>query len=275
MAAALILTTGTGTAQAGGADPNNDNGPTDKSFNVHKPGSGTPGTPGGSSSVAYDPNAQICVYVTPPANQDPVYNTAKPPTGAKPGGQNMNELCGRAADVNAALGTSDPSTMCRCTMIYGVWVNNPPPSPAQIARDLFASLKLSKPNIHTSPDASHHLIVSLPTWLWIDGATSDQHASRDGISITAKQTVDWSVDGSAVPCQGAGTPYQPGVSDPSAASPTCGYRFPGAGNHTITAQVTWTGSYTVGGGPPTTIDTPIAWTVSKPVVLDEVQTVNG
>lgn len=232
--------------------------------------------PGGSQQTAYDPNAQICVYVSPPANQDPVYNTAKPPAGAAPGGQNMNELCGRAADVYAALGTADPSTMCQCTMIYGVWVNRPAPSPRQIAQTLVAQLGLTRPQIHTSPSAASHLLVGLPTWLWIDGNTADRHVTdpTGQVAIDARQSVAWSTDEGALPCSSAGTPYVAGRSDPKAASPDCGWTFRRAGGHTITADVRWTVTFSVGGAVQGQL-APTTWTLTQPVQVDEVQTVNG
>ncbi|PZS33329.1 MAG: hypothetical protein DLM59_06610 [Pseudonocardiales bacterium] len=225
--------------------------------------------------AAYDPNAQICVYVTPPTSQDPVYNTATAPAGAKPGGANMNELCGRAADVNAALGTADPSTMCQCLMIYGVWVNRPPPSPRQIAQSLISRLNLGKPQIHTNPDAAHHLVVSLPTWLWIDGQTGHQHAAdpTGRVTIDARQTVAWSTDEGTGPCSGPGTPYVAGKSDPSAI-PDCGWTFRQAGQHTITADATWTVSFSVGGVVQGQL-APTRWTLTQPVLVDEIQTVNN
>ena len=234
----------------------------------------------GARPAAYDPHAWTCVYLTPPANQDSIYAVAAPPAGqTSADGRSMNQFCSQAWVVAKGAGLADPLAACpanlTCVVNYGIWVRNATPSPAVVARTLFASLGLARPQIHTSPDASHHLLVSLPTWLWIDGKTADQSVTRNGITVTAHLTVAWSTDEGSVSCTTAGTPYVSGSSDPRAASPDCGHTFVSGGGHAITARVNWAGSFSVNGGAPTPIATPIAWTVVRPVTVDEVQTVNS
>ncbi len=290
VAALMLLTLGVGTASAagetnpppgatGGVSAPEGNAP--PKFTVAVPGSVIPGNRGGAAPVVYDPHAYTCVFVDPHADATG-YHVATAPAGQTAAeGRSMDQFCSEAWVVNKAAGMADPMAACTnanvaCGITYGVWVKNATPSPAQIAAAAFAEMGLDKPNIHTSPDAARRLVVHLPTWLWVDGKRGDQQQTTGAITITAKQSVVWSTDEGSVPCSGPGTPYVPGKSDPKAASPDCGASFTKAGSAKwIKAVVTWRGSFTVGGGAPVAIPTPITFTVTKPVAVDEVQTVNG
>jgi hypothetical protein len=286
-AAAVVLTAGAAVAEPNVPPPDTNNTRTDNTshygVNLHLPGP-TPHGSGVTRPVVLDPNEEICVTYTPPANQDPVYSVAKPPAGQTAAdGHNSNIVCAPRYKIQAAMAAGgDIGQNCLntndgkgCGVQYGVWTPNAAAAARQVALDLLAELNLTKPQINTSPDAAHHLVVGLPTWLWLDGKTKDQTASRGPITIHAHMTADWSTDEGQVSCTGAGTPYVAGTSDPRAASPDCGYTFRRANpNHTITAQVTWVVTYTVGAGAPQQL--PVSyWTVVKNVAVDEVQAVNG
>jgi hypothetical protein len=272
---ALVTAAGPALADGGGGGGRTDIGSGHGDFNVTVPGGSKSGNSGGGGrQAAYDPNATVCIYTT--AYNTVPYRIAAPPAGQTAAdGQSMTQICGPASSIRNATG-ADPFANCAgCGAVYGLWVRNATPSPAQIAADQFAHMGLNKPNIHTSPDAAHHLVVTLPTWLWVDGKRGDQHSTQGAITITAKQKVVWTTDEGAVSCSGPGTPYVVGKSDPKAASPDCGVTFkkPGTGKW-VKAVVTWTGSFTVGGGAPVNIPAPITFTVNQPLAVDEVQTVN-
>ncbi|PZS31975.1 MAG: hypothetical protein DLM59_09035 [Pseudonocardiales bacterium] len=277
-----MLLTAVGVAQAD--DPNTGSNQNDTSggFNVTVPGSSSGGQGGGTTSGAtYDPNAQVCFYTAAYTNVAP-YRTATPPAGQTAAdGQSMSQICGPAADIARARGAADPMAACgTCSGLFGVWIKNAAPSPAQIAQAAFANLGLQKPDIHTNPDTTSsdkHLVVGLPTWLWIDGKKDGYSVVKDGITIIAHQKVDWFADNvhvSASDCgNSAGVAYVKGTSDP-AAKPPCGYTFTGAGSHSLKAVVTWTGTF-IGGGKAGPIAGPaITFTTVKAIGVDEVQTVN-
>jgi hypothetical protein len=128
-----------------------------------------------------------------------------------------------------------------------------PPSPVVVARQAVDRLVLPRPAIGVSPVAEQ--LVSLPTWLWIDGgmwSSRSATASVPGVSVTATampMKVTWSMgDGSSVECRGPGTPFRPG-GDPKRESPDCGhtYRRSSAGQpgeaFTVTATISWAVSW--------------------------------
>ncbi|HSA48613.1 MAG TPA: hypothetical protein VLH10_00675 [Yinghuangia sp.] len=105
----------------------------------------------------------------------------------------------------------------------------PPPSPAQLAQVAVSRLVLPTPTVGTSPSGDQ--VVSVPTWLWVDGSSWEPvsaTAAVPGVSVTATAvpvSAVWSMgNGESVTCTGPGTPYGPG-SDPASGSPDCGYTY--------------------------------------------------
>jgi len=108
------------------------------------------------------------------------------------------------------------------------------PPPRVVALQARDRLDLSAPVIGASPSPDVEQLVSLPTWLWVEGAWQPQSATATvpGVSVTATATptkVTWAMgDGSKVVCPGPGTPF-PDVDDPNAdpkaASPDCGHTY--------------------------------------------------
>lgn len=234
-----------------------------------KPGSG----PGSSTSVNLDPNREVCFYRP---SKGGVYSTADAPAGQSAAdGQSMDKYCGKASEIGAMQGAGDPMSVCSapCSGQYGVWVKNgTAPTPQEVATALLATLDLSAPTvIHTNPDADRHLVVRVPTWLWIDGNDAVKTASDGPISIAARPTLKWTTSEGTVPCSVPGTPYEPGKSDPNSPSPDCGWTFMTAGADTITVTVTWT--ITVTGAPGVTFP-PSVFSLQRDVRVDEIQTVN-
>lgn len=272
----VLLAADTGAAVADGCESsgsaNLDRGSSSYNVGQNCPGStGSPGKSGGrATAVNLDPNREVC-FTRP--SKGGVYNVAEPPAGqtAATGGS-VDRFCGKASEIAAMQASADPLDACTgsCGAQYGTWVENSAPTPEEVATSLLASLNLTAPKIHTNPEADRHLLVAWPTWLWIDGDNSTQTASDGPISITARQSVKWSTDQGPVPCTGPGTPYVPGRSDPKKPSPDCGFTFTTPGSHSITAAVTW--AVTVGGAAVTLPAT--VFTVTRPVQVDEVQTVN-
>ncbi len=138
-----------------------------------------------------------------------------------------------------------------------VWLNTPPVvAPQVLARQARSMLTL--PNVAIRVNPAGDQLVGLPSWLSLDPAswrTQSATAAVPGVSVTATATPTqavWSMgNGDSVVCHGPGTPWRPGT-DPAAASPDCGYRYPrssaGApgGSYAVTVtiswQVTWAGA---------------------------------
>ncbi len=143
------------------------------------------------------------------------------------------------------------------------WSAAPPVAtvdPAQLAQQALDKMTLLGPDI-VSPDPVGKYIVGLPIWMW---ATKSQttygpntaSASAGGVTVTATATVSkivWKMgDGSAVTCNGPGTPYS--ASYGKQESPTCGHTYSltsasqDDGKYTVTATSTWSVDWQVDGG---------------------------
>ncbi|MGZ6975636.1 MAG: hypothetical protein ACXVKQ_16955 [Acidimicrobiia bacterium] len=134
--------------------------------------------------------------------------------------------------------------------------------PAELLAAARRRLTLPLPTPHTNPSGQQ--LVNVPTWLWVDGQTwhdLTSIAAVPGVSVTVvAQPVGslWSMgDGSQVTCTGAGTPFDPSRTDPTAIS-SCSYtyRLSSAGEPdqqfhgsvTVQWRATWTVSGAPGGG---------------------------
>ena len=211
---------------------------------------------------------------------DTVYLEANSPGRDRhPGGGSGDSGCvasnlGQALDVGGSTvnhigdeqGAFYNFATCRNNGLNGTrWIPTggaaPPPDPAVLAQNAWDQLQVPSPVVRTSPPSGQDAVVNLPTWLWVDDGTWDpvsQSAQAGGVTVTAtaKATkVVWDLgDGTTVTCNGPGTPYVLGVSDPKAPSPDCGHTYnrssegrPGQ-RFRITATVTWTADYSVAGG---------------------------
>lgn len=130
-----------------------------------------------------------------------------------------------------------------------VWLTTPPPpvapTPAVLAAQAAAELRLTDPAIGSSPVPGSPELVGVPLWVWADSSSwSPQSATATAgiISVTATATpvsVLWSFgDGTSITCRGPGTVYSPS-DGASASSPTCGHTYSTPGRYTLTATVTW------------------------------------
>ncbi len=155
------------------------------------------------------------------------------------------------------------------------------PSPAQLAEQARAQLRLPQPAVVTSPPDVQ--LVGVPTWLWLDRAMwrpRSATASVPAVAVTATATpasVSWSTgDGATVTCTGPGTPFSAGA-DPRSTSPDCGHtyqrssaampaeRFPAV--VTVSWQVTWAGAGAAGTFPDMTTATAAALRVAEAQAL--------
>ncbi|MFJ8628526.1 hypothetical protein ACIRD3_37585 [Kitasatospora sp. NPDC093550] len=147
-----------------------------------------------------------------------------------------------------------------------VWLQNPPPgfgggpTPAQLAREIFAAMSFDVPDIGTAPDRGGKGVIGMPVWLWAKASKTSwgpwvesKSAGGLSVSVTAKVTrIDWSMgDGGTRSCTTPGTPYSPDLG--AATSPDCGYRYtttsagkPG-GKFPVSATTTWTVHWEGGG----------------------------
>ena len=146
------------------------------------------------------------------------------------------------------------------------------------------------PHIHMSPDARRDQLVGLTTWLSVDaGDLGTKHdsvtAGAPGSAQTVEATlgaskVDWDMgDGSRFTCENP-TPYDP--QHPNAPT-NCSYTWSHssasepAHTYTVTATITWVGTYQVtgpGGGFSGTAG-PITRTSSVNVTVAEAQSINN
>ena len=270
-----VLAADTGVALADcGVSTGQTVGGSNSNYSVGQNCSSAPAKKGGATGrrVAYDPNAEVCRYV--PAAEGPYAREDIPAGQTSADGRHMDRICGKASEIDAMAAADDPLSACTapCGITYGRWVPNAQPSPREVATSLLAQLGLAAPEIHTSPEWQTRLVVGVPTWLWIDGKRTEQTASDGPVSITARQSVKWTTSEGTVPCDSPGTPYVEGQSDPNSPSPDCGWTFRSPGQHTITATVTWTVTFTAPGGGGTLA--PSVFERTQNVTVDEVQTVN-
>jgi len=137
------------------------------------------------------------------------------------------------------------------------------PAPGVLAQLAVRYLRLPDPAIQSSPAPEALQLTELPTWMWIAPAAwhpQSKTAQVPGEAVTATATpvsASWQMgDGRQITCHGPGTPYT-GDSNPTAASPTCGYTYdqssagqPGGAYRvtvTITWDITWQGTGGAGG----------------------------
>jgi hypothetical protein len=161
---------------------------------------------------------------------------------------------------------------------------SPPPSaspgPIALAAKAESKLALVKPVVDSSPAAGEAQVVQLPTWTWMPqgqwtAISAKASAAGKSVAVTATPAViafSWG-DGTASTCQGPGTPYVAGASDPAAASPTCGhtYRATSAGQPderfpvtaTLSWRIAWTSGRQTGTLPDLTTATTAHWTVEQ------------
>jgi hypothetical protein len=144
------------------------------------------------------------------------------------------------------------------------WMDNPPggPTPAELAQQALAKIKLLGAQIGISPSPTGSGAVGLPVWLWTavtPGTWGPLSASTTGggitVTITARaHRIEWAMgDGRIRVCDNPGTPYEARYGN--SMSPTCGYRYmvPSAtvanpsGRYTVTATTYWRVDWSGGG----------------------------
>ncbi|MCX5535739.1 hypothetical protein OG785_34935 [Streptomyces sp. NBC_00006] len=148
-----------------------------------------------------------------------------------------------------------------------------------VVQQAVSKLKLTHPEIRTSPDESFVQIVHVPTWMWVEHKQwkpIKASASVEGLTVTAtarpRRTV-WSMgDGARVECAGSGTAYSEAYA-PKSPSPDCGHVYerasvPGPAfvlSVRVVWDVTWHGGGQGGTVPGLVMD------AHREVVVDEVQ----
>jgi hypothetical protein len=148
------------------------------------------------------------------------------------------------------------------------WLEDPQdgPTPAELAQQALAKIRLLGARIGVTPDPGGSGVVGLPVWLWTavtPGTWGPLSASASGggitVTITARaQRIVWAMgdrDSGRHPkiCHNPGTPYQPRYGN--SMSPTCGYRYtvPSVtaanpnGRYTVTATTHWRVDWSGGG----------------------------
>ncbi|MER5481294.1 hypothetical protein ABT026_30595 [Streptomyces sp. NPDC002734] len=159
----------------------------------------------------------------------------------------------------------------------------PQVSPAELAQQAVARLKLPVPVIRMNPDEDFAQVVHVPTWMWMPEASwgpVTETVSVPGVSVTATarpRRAVWSMgDGTTVTCDGPGTPYSSRFRA-DAESPDCGHVYrraslaePG-GKYRVTVTVLWDVEWSGGGQSGTGHG--LSSTTERHVLVDEVQAV--
>ena len=112
------------------------------------------------------------------------------------------------------------------------------PSPAELAQEAYAQLRLPVPTPEHSPDlrladGRVAVLVGEHTWVWTDRSRFRAQSRRLQVgpvwaAVTATPvglSFDPGNGDPVVSCVGAGTPFVPGRYGPHAPSPTCGYLY--------------------------------------------------
>ncbi|MFE7395075.1 hypothetical protein [Streptomyces sp. NPDC057582] len=107
----------------------------------------------------------------------------------------------------------------------------PPIDPELVARRAVDAMKLVGSKV-ASPKAGGRYVVGMPMWMWVTPSTTTYgpataSATAGGVTVTATAkvaSIQWTMgDGTAVTCNGPGTPYQPSRGKTS--SPDCGHLY--------------------------------------------------
>ena len=233
-------------------------------------GTGAGGSESGSSSSTSGSasSAPKCWDITPTQAQLSAFGPPTPPSGK---GHWVLDVCEIGAN---GIGGLKPTLQWQADGKPAL------PDPVILAAQAESKLTLAKPTVDSSPAAGVKQVVQLPTWTWMpkaQWAPLSATAAVPGESVTATAapvslSFSWG-DGTSSTCQGPGTPYVSGASDPSAPSPTCGHTYqvtsaaaPGQQfpvTATLAWQVTWAGGGQSGTFPDLTTTTTVHWTVEQ------------
>ena len=167
------------------------------------------------------------------------------------------------------------------------------PSPAVLAQQALASMRLGTPAIHTAPPLSAATAVNVDTWFYMDSAAwrpLSATATAGPVSATARAVpskVVWTTtrispppsaadEGSSsgsLTCAGPGVPYDTVLAAQGRGPCVYYYRSPGTYRLTATVyySVTWTAQGAPGGGDLGLVAAPSS---STPIRVDELVSVN-
>jgi hypothetical protein len=232
------------------------------------PGSGGGGGSGGGPIAVSDPS--VCTNTNPLSGCDPCpLDGTAPADPAACAAFEQNLFC---SEQNPAGTGASAATWATYLQLIGCAANAyTPPDPAVLAVQAAAEFDLSVPTIDRSPDADlryagyAYTYANLATWFWTSpvswaaqSKTVTVHSAVAGdvwATATAAPAVlvfDPGDGGADVSCPGPGQAWQP--ADGNEAAPSgCSYIYRAATSGPVTAtvsidwQVTWTGSYGMGG----------------------------
>nr|WP_232233909.1 hypothetical protein [Micromonospora chokoriensis] len=211
------------------------------------------GSGGGSSTCRWDGRTIPCYdeFLGWFSSSDGCYYKLATPQPEAPEGQQWYvKTCNGGADVGnqTVVPLDDPPAG------FGA-----PPNPEELARRALASIKLLPAPLRVAPRKSIGPgLVGLPVWMWAAPSTSyfgpltASATDRDvTVSIEAKVTrTVWDMgNGDKVPCEKAGTPYDPKGDRAGGTSPDCGYDkgYSKADTYEVSATTYWTVTWSGGG----------------------------
>jgi hypothetical protein len=250
-------------------DPTDSYQPPTVDIGAHDPGTpGSPGRPGTAGTRTRAGGGAVCSWVPAPAVESwlrhvptAVSNGQTGRPAGPPGGDRVDprshlyqQVCDGVPGQLAWFGPAGPAAPAVVL-----------PTPAELAGQAYAQLRLPTPTAGRSPDlrladGRAAVLVGEQTWLWTDPARYTRRAKRVRVgpvwaqvtAVPVALSFDPGNGDSPVRCAGPGTPFRPGLDRPHAASPTCGYQYrqssagaPGGmvrAEYAITWRVRWVGS---------------------------------
>lgn len=175
----------------------------------------------------------------------------------------------------------DSATSTGMDISYDFWADSQPPTgnPQDAANAAYdaARRKIASPRLGMTP-LTGQVLIGTNTWLWLENpesgfTTVTATASVPGFQVTATliaTKVTWELgDGTVLVCRNPGTRWTPAMGE--APSPTCGHRYLQEGEMTVTATVTWEGSWASSDGRFAGDFTPLLISNTKTVSVVEMQ----
>lgn len=127
-----------------------------------------------------------------------------------------------------------------------------PPDPAEMAKKALGELPLVKPTVNTAPKPPDRTYVGLRTWLWMDSgqwAPLTKSVTAGSTTVTVKAVPDhvtWDMGEGSTTCASGGKAWPFGTTDNSL-STDCGYTYEHTGTYHVSAQLTYTATWTCSG----------------------------
>jgi hypothetical protein len=190
----------------------------------------------------------------------------------------------REAWLNEISARPPSPTMDRPLECAGRAAGPTAPDPAlELALRLRSRLRISMAGIRTAPPLGKAAIVGIATWLWVERSGAEVLSATETqgpltVTVSAIPSgVDWDTgDGHQLHCDGIGSPFVPGRSDPYQ-RPACSHayayrstRTDPQGTYQLRASITYHVSWSANTGQGGPLD-PATVTTMSPITVHELQ----